>query len=39
MQLFTAFRKAAYRQYILWVYDYLGRGNRRVAPSCVILKI
>ena len=35
----TAFRKAAYRQYILWVYDYLGRGNRRVAPSCVVLKI
>ena len=35
----TSFRKAAYRQYILWVYDYLGRGNRRVAPSCVVLTI
>lgn len=35
----TSFRKAAYRQYILWVYEHLGRGNRRVAPSCVVLHI
>lgn len=30
-----SYRKAAYRQYILWVYKKLGRGNRRVCPSCV----
>ena len=34
-----AFRKAAYRQFILSRYGYLGKGNRRVCPSCVVLKI
>lgn len=34
-----AFRKAAYRQFILARYGYLGKGNRRVCPSCVVLKI
>ena len=34
----TAFRKAAYRQFILSRYGYLGKGNRRVCPSCVVLK-
>ena len=34
-----SFRKAAYRQYILWRYKKLGRGNRRVCPSCVVLAI
>ena len=32
----NGFRKAAYRQYILSEYGYLGRGHRRVAPSCVV---
>lgn len=34
-----AFRKAAYRQFILARYGHLGKGNRRVCPSCVVLKI
>jgi len=34
-----AFRKAAYRQFILARHGYLGRGNRRVCPSCVVCKI
>ena len=34
-----AFRKAAYRQFILALYGRLGKGNRRVCPSCVVMKI
>ena len=34
-----AFRKAAYRQFILAKYGRLGKGNRCVCPCCVILKI
>lgn len=30
------FRKAAYRQFILDKYGYLGKGRRKVAPSCVV---
>ena len=30
------FRKQAYRHYILDRYGYLGKGNRKVAPSCVV---
>ena len=33
------FRKAAYRQYILDKYGYLGRGNRKVVPSCAVWKV
>jgi hypothetical protein len=34
-----AFRKAAYRHFILARHGHLGKGNRRVCPSCVVLKI
>ena len=33
------YRKAAYRQYIMYSHGYLGRGNRKVAPACVVWKI
>lgn len=34
-----SFRKAGYRRYIIWKYGKLGRGNRRVIPSCVVWAI
>ena len=34
-----AFRKAAYRQFIFARHSHLGKGSRRVCPSCVVLKI
>ena len=34
-----SFRKAAYRHYILDKHGYLGKGRRKVAPSCVVWEI
>ncbi|XP_061195119.1 P2X purinoceptor 7-like [Saccostrea echinata] len=33
------FRHIAYRRFVLWVWHRLGRGNRKVLPSCVVNKI
>ena len=32
-------RKAAYRQFTMWKYGKLGRGNRRPNPACVVRMI
>lgn len=34
-----SFRKAGYRQYIMWRFGKPGRWNRRAVPSCVVLAI
>ena len=34
-----SYRKAAYRQHTLWKYGKLGRGNRKILPSCVVTTI
>ena len=35
----NSFRKAAYRQFILWRFGKLGRENRNVCPACTVTRI
>ena len=37
--LIRSYRLAAYRQFTNWTYDFLGKGNRRVVPACVVTAI
>ncbi|XP_075536997.1 P2X purinoceptor 7-like [Dermacentor variabilis] len=35
----TRYRYTAYRQFVRWIWIWLGRRNRRVLPSCVVSEI
>ena len=34
-----SYRFAGYKKYIFWVYNYLGKGVRKVIPSCAVWKV
>ena len=31
-----SYRLAAYHQFTNWTYNFLGKGNRKVVPACVV---
>lgn len=33
------YRYVAYRRFVLWVWQRLGKGNRKILPACVVSKI
>ena len=33
-----SYRYAGYKQFIFWVYNYLGKGVRKVIPSCALIR-
>lgn len=33
---FRSFRFAGYKQYTWWIHNYLGKGVRKVIPSCAV---
>ncbi|XP_062597066.1 P2X purinoceptor 7-like [Saccostrea cucullata] len=33
------YRYVAYRRFVLWIWQRLGKGNRKVLPACVVSKI
>lgn len=38
-QIHEVYRYLAYRRFVRWVYQRLGKNNRRILPSCVVTKI
>ena len=38
-RVYRSYWLADYRQFIHWTYNYLGKGTRRVIPSCVVVDI
>ncbi|XP_049522492.1 uncharacterized protein LOC125945007 [Dermacentor silvarum] len=38
-EIHRRYRYTAYRQFARWVWHWLGRGNRKVLPSCVVAAV
>lgn len=39
LHFFSRYRYTAYRQFVRWIWVWLGRRNRKVLPSCVVNEI